>query len=78
MEITDLIRKRDELRTEWYDIRSRRLFIKKEFRLIKNSDEPAIRRSEYCLLKKKQRHLSKKIKHLEKIINRGINVEKHG
>lgn len=71
-----LINKRDELRLEWRDTRNKRLFMKKAQMGSSLSDNPSAMRREYIVLKKKQKILSKEIRHLEKKIVRRLNEER--
>jgi len=70
MKLELLIKERDSLRERWRAVRSERLELKRS--LLKRSlIEKNIllnKTSEYKLLKKEQKHLSKMLKHIEKKI----------
>lgn len=72
MKLESLIKKRDVIRLNWRCVRTERIHLKK---VLADKNAPALkirRNAEYRLLKKRQKHLSKMIKHLEKKICREI------
>ncbi len=64
---------RDKLRIEWRDVRDRRLILKKSYSNTKNCFQSGTLKRDYMILKKRQKKLSKLIKHVEKKMNREID-----
>lgn len=74
--LQNLIKKRSKKRAEWRAVRTDRLNIKNEL-YKKGLNITEIRRSEeYKILKKKQKHFSKEIRHIEIIINKILSSGK--
>ncbi|HOP61905.1 MAG TPA: hypothetical protein PK358_02265 [Spirochaetota bacterium] len=73
MNVETLIKKRDELRKEWKEIRNSRFIYKGKLSSSASHGKSIKRDRKYIELKKRQAHLSKMIKHIERDIIRRIN-----
>lgn len=74
LDLDTLIQKRDELRSEWRRVRNERLLLKKQLVELPGC-KSSICRKEYKAVRKRQRGLSKEIRHIEKKIFRRLNEQ---